>query len=173
MHTHLVGSYNLPNALAACAAGIRFGIPAKDICTGIESYMPIQGRSRLVDTGHNRVVADAYNANPTSMEAALRNFSRMDAPHKVAILGDMKELGEVSENEHSRILRMAASLGFDRLIVVGSEFMHASDAENLPVESCPDAAATARLLQEATPEDCLILLKGSHSMNLESLLPML
>lgn len=173
VHTHLVGSYNLPNALATCAAGIRFGISAKDICTGIESYMPIQGRSRLVDTGHNRVVADAYNANPTSMEAALRNFSRMAAPHKMAILGDMKELGEVSENEHRRILRMVASLGFDRLIVVGSEFMHASDAENLPVESCPDAAATARLLQEATPEDCLILLKGSHSMNLESLLPIL
>lgn len=171
VHTRLVGAYNLSNALAACAVGVRFGVRPEDICLGLANYEPVGGRSRLVDTGRNRVVADAYNANPASMEAALHNFAQMNALHKMAVLGDMKELGEVSGSEHRRILRLAACLGFDRLIVVGPEFKQASESENFSVENCPDAASAARLLREMHPEGCLVLLKGSHSMNLESLLP--
>ena len=173
VRTHLIGGYNLANVLAACAAGVRLGVPDEDICVGIESYVPIQGRSRLVDTGRNRVVADAYNANPTSMEAALRNFAQMDAPYKMAVLGDMKELGEASENEHRRILRLAVSLGFDRLVLVGPEFASALVAEGVSASCGTDARAVGGMLREMNPEGCLILLKGSHSMDLESLLPLL
>lgn len=172
VHTHLIGAYNLPNVLAACAAGVRFGVSPEDICAGIESYVPIQGRSRLVDTGRNRVVADAYNANPTSMEAALRNFAEMDAPRKMAVLGDMKELGAASEAEHRRILDLAAGLGLERLIAVGAEFRVASEVAGVPVECCKDVAEAGALLRRMSPEGCLVLLKGSHSMNLESLLPL-
>ncbi len=173
VHTCLVGAYNLPNVLAACAVGIRFGVSPEDICAGIESYVPIQGRSRLVKTERNRVVADAYNANPTSMEAALCNFARMEAPHKMAVLGDMKELGEASGRDHRRILELASGLGLDRLIVVGPEFASALSAGDIPVENYPDAAAVGELFRKTRPEGFLILLKGSHSMALESLLPLL
>ena len=173
VHTHLIGGYNLPNVLAACASGVRFGVAPEDICAGIEGYMPIQGRSRLVDTGRNRVVADAYNANPTSMEAALRNFAEMDAPYRMAILGDMKELGDVSEAGHRHILELAVGLGLDRLIVVGPEFKSVLVSGHFSAESCADADAAKEMLRSMNPRGWLILLKGSHSMNLESLLTLL
>lgn len=172
VHTHLVGAYNFQNALAACAVGVRFRVPPEDICAAIENYKPISGRSRLVETGHNKVVADAYNANPTSMEAALRNFAAMASEHKMAVLGDMKELGSASYEEHCRILNLAAGLGIDPVIAVGPEFTAAVTSCEIPVRCCPDAVTAGKLLQKLSPEGFLVLLKGSHSMNLESLLPL-
>ncbi len=174
VHTHLVGGYNLQNALAACAVGVRFKVSPEDICVAIENYVPLPGRSRMVDTGNNMVVADAYNANPTSMEAALRNFAAMTSKNKMAIIGDMKELGSVSYKEHCRILDLAVNSGIDCLIAVGPEFTAAATSCGIAaVKCCPDAITAGKLLQGLSPKGFLILLKGSHSMNLESLLPLL
>ena len=94
--THLIGAYNLDNALAAVAIGRYFGVEDTQICHALSSYVPQNNRSQLVQTESNTLIVDAYNANPTSMMAALVNFRQMEAEHKVAILGAMKELGEVS-----------------------------------------------------------------------------
>lgn len=120
--THIIGSYNLDNALAAVAIGKYFGVDDNDICSALSAYIPQNNRSQLVETNSNKLVVDAYNANPTSMSAAIMNFRLIDAPHKMVILGDMKELGESSIEEHIRILKMLIESHFDRVILVGPEF---------------------------------------------------
>ena len=107
--THLIGSYNLDNLLAAACIGTYFGVPSADICDALAQYTPTNNRSQLTVTPHNRLIVDAYNANPTSMTAALDNFSHIHAPHKMVVLGDMKELGADSQAEHQAILETLAA----------------------------------------------------------------
>lgn len=117
--THLIGAYNLDNALAAVAIGRYFGVEDTQICHALSSYVPQNNRSQLVQTESNTLIVDAYNANPTSMMAALVNFRQMEAEHKVAILGAMKELGEVSREEHQKVVDFLNECQFERVILVG------------------------------------------------------
>ena len=102
VQTHLIGSYNIDNMLAAITIGLHFDVKPQQIDHALENYIPSNNRSQLEETAHNKLVVDAYNANPSSMAAAIENFRVMDVPHKMAILGQMGELGEVSHEEGSR-----------------------------------------------------------------------
>ena len=152
VQTHLIGSYNVDNALAAVAIGRYFGVADDAICHALSSYEPRNNRSQLVEAGGNSYVIDAYNANPTSMAAALENFRMIDAGHKMVILGDMKELGEASLEEHQKVVDMLASCSFDRVILVGN-----------------NADEVYSALSSAMPEGYMVLIKGSNSMKLAGL----
>lgn len=165
VQTHLIGSYNIKNALAAITIGCYFGVPAKNICRALEEYVPTNNRSQLTETEHNKLIVDAYNANPTSMAAALENFRLMEVPHKVAVLGDMKELGESSLEEHAKIVSMLHTCGFERIILVGAEFSKVDTS----FEHYTDVEALKLALQEEKPQGKYILIKGSNSMKLSQL----
>ena len=120
--THLIGSYNLDNVLAAVTVGLHFGVTAEQICHAVESYVPSNNRSQLTNTAHNHLIVDAYNANPTSMAAALDNFSVMQVAPKMAILGEMRELGDSSREEHIRMVEKLKQCPFDQVWLVGNEF---------------------------------------------------
>jgi UDP-N-acetylmuramoyl-tripeptide--D-alanyl-D-alanine ligase len=170
-NTRLIGNYNLPNALAAVCIGAYFGVPHMQIAQGLSDYTPTNNRSQFLDTGKNHLVLDAYNANPSSMAAALENFAQMtsDRP-KVAILGGMKELGTESAEEHERLALLVRSLSL-RALVVGSEFEQAARALQLPY--CNTAEQALERLQEKPLSGALVLIKGSRSVGLEALVPAL
>lgn len=121
--TRLIGSYNLDNVLAAITVGLHFGVTADQVCHAIENYEPTNNRSELVKTGSNTLIVDAYNANPTSMAAALDSFGQIATQlPKMAILGDMRELGEVSEAEHQKVVDTLKAKGLNDVWLVGEEF---------------------------------------------------
>ena len=165
VQTHLIGSYNVDNALAAVAIGRYFGVADDAICHALSSYEPRNNRSQLVEAGGNSYVIDAYNANPTSMAAALENFRMIDAGHKMVILGDMKELGEASLEEHQKVVDMLAGCGFDRVILVGQEFGKTANT----FEHYSNADEVYQVLSSAMPKGYMILIKGSNSMKLAAL----
>ena len=165
VHTHLIGSYNIKNALAAIAIGCHFGVPAEDICEALDNYIPSNNRSQLTETADNHLIVDAYNANPTSMRAALENFRLMEVPHKVAILGDMKELGEGSKEEHRQIVSLLTTCDFEKVILVGAEFGKVN--ENF--EHYPDVEAVKEIFTQNKPKGKFVLIKGSNSMKLAQL----
>ena len=165
VNTHLIGAYNVKNALAAIAVGLRFDVPAEAICEALSGYVPSNNRSQLTETADNRLIVDAYNANPTSMMAALENFRLMEVSHKVAILGDMKELGESSLEEHGKVVSMLHTCGFERVILVGTEFAKVDTS----FEHYTDVEALKLALQEEKPQGKYILIKGSNSMKLSGL----
>lgn len=162
VQTHLIGSYNVDNALAAVAVGRYFGVEDEAVCHALSSYEPCNNRSQLVEAGGNRFVIDAYNANPTSMAAALENFRMIDAGHKMVILGDMKELGEASLEEHQKVVDMLSGCGFDRVILVGQEFGETVNA----FEHFNNADEVYSVLSADMPGGYMILIKGSNSMKL-------
>ena len=165
VNTHLIGAYNVKNALAAIAIGCRFGVPAESICEALDGYIPSNNRSQLTETADNHLIVDAYNANPTSMMAALENFRLMEVEHKVAVLGDMKELGEGSVDEHRKIVDFLGECGFEKVILVGAEF----GKVNTSFDHYPDVESVkAKFLQEK-PVGKFVLIKGSNSMKLSQL----
>ena len=120
--TNLIGAYNIANLRAAVTIGLYFGIVPEQIDHALQTYKPTNSRSELREVGSNRLVVDAYNANPSSMSAALTNFSFFDGEHKMVILGDMRELGEESLEEHKRIVKQLQGMELERIWLVGSEF---------------------------------------------------
>ena len=165
VQTHLIGDYNIYNALAAIAVGINFGVDRKQICHAIENYVPKNNRSQFVQTQHNRLIVDAYNANPSSMMAALENFAAMESTSKMVILGDMRELGEVSQEEHQRIVNYLEMMPLQQVWLVGSEFAGTRNHFRL----FPDVEAVKAELQAHRPSGCLILVKGSNGTHLYQL----
>lgn len=167
VRTLLVGGYNLPNALMAACVARHFGVPDALIIEALEGYVPSNSRSQFMDTGRNQLVLDAYNANPSSMQAALENFSAMesDRPKRV-ILGDMLELGNESATEHQQIVDLLARLGL-RGWLVGPDFARTTGAE---VERFSTAQ---QALDAEAPVNALVLVKGSRGIKLETLLPKL
>ena len=168
--TQLIGDYNLSNILSAACIGRYFGVMDEDIVAALREYTPNNNRSQCTRTEKNTLIVDAYNANPTSMEAALKNFSKIEAASKALILGDMKELGEDSIMEHNKILALIESLDFDKVYLVGSEFTRAAAGahpcfEN--VEALKEHLATNPI------KDCTILIKGSNSTRLTQIVPSL
>ena len=165
VNTRLIGAYNIKNALAAIVVGCRFEVPAEAICEALNTYIPSNNRSQLTETESNHLIVDAYNANPTSMMAALENFRLMEVEHKVAVLGDMKELGEGSVEEHRKIVDFLGECGFEKVILVGAEF----GKVNTGFEHYPDVEAVKALFAENKPKDKFMLIKGSNSMKLAQL----
>jgi UDP-N-acetylmuramoyl-tripeptide--D-alanyl-D-alanine ligase len=169
--TRLAGGSNLNNALAAVAVGLHFGVPAADIASALERYTPNNNRSQIIETAANILVADAYNANPSSTEAALRAFAALDKPNKTVILGDMLELGDKALDEHRRILQLAVALGFDDIILTGSLFYRLR--EGSPARHFADTTEARLHLAMNPPSSRTILLKGSRGMGLENLIEIL
>jgi len=165
VQTHLIGAYNIYNLLAAVAVGINFDVDRKQICEALENYVPTNNRSMFVETAYNRLVVDAYNANPSSMMAALENFSYMEAPRKMLILGDMRELGATSKEEHQRIVDYIDTMQVDQVWLVGQEFA----SVNRRYRSFSDVETVKQEIAEHQPDDYLILIKGSNSTRLYQL----
>lgn len=165
VNTHLIGSYNMKNALAAITVGRFFSVPSRQICEALEAYVPHNNRSQLTETTDNKLIVDAYNANPTSMMAALENFRLMNVAHKMVILGDMKELGETSHEEHQKIADYLDECKFDRILLAGEEF-----GKVIPsFEHFKDVVALKESLERYKPKGYYILIKGSNSMKLSQL----
>ena len=175
--TNLVGSYNADNVMAAIAVGCHFGVSFDEAVGAIEAYVPSNNRSQMTRTERNTLIVDAYNANPTSMEAALKNFANVEAEHKVATLGDMLELGAESLAEHVRIAAMAFELGLQRICFVGEEFAKALDTfKDLPADKVISFSTSAELAEWFVANPCegsVILIKGSRGTRMEKLIPVL
>ncbi len=162
MATHLIGSYNLDNVLAAVTVGLHFEVTPEQICHAIENYVPSNNRSQLTETEHNHLVVDAYNANPTSMAAALDNFCLMEVSPKMAILGEMRELGASSREEHERMVEKLKSCPFDEVWLVGDEFKDI----DCPYRKFADVEQVKAAIAEHRPEGHYILIKGSNGNRL-------
>ena len=162
VQTHLIGAYNIDNLLAAIAVGINFGVDRKQICAALENYVPSNNRSQMTVTEKNHLIVDAYNANPSSMMAALENFKLMQADNKMAILGAMRELGEVSQEEHQRIVDYLQTTDIKTVWLVGEEF------ENIRCDypKFKDVEAVKAAIAKEEPAGHYILIKGSNSTKL-------
>ena len=171
--TNLVGSYNLDNVLAAITVGLYFDVPVEDIEKAVREYVPSNNRSQFCKTENNTLIVDAYNANPTSMYAALSNFSTIKSDNKMVILGAMRELGVYSEDEHIQVIRQLSCMNLDKVWLIGPEF--------LAVRSCAPAGfvfyestdVMAETLRSQHLKGYTILLKGSNSNNLSGVVDLL
>jgi UDP-N-acetylmuramoyl-tripeptide--D-alanyl-D-alanine ligase len=191
IHTQLVGDYNLPNVLVAVAVGKHFGVPDAAIRQAIESYTPSNSRSQLIERNGLHIILDAYNANPSSMRAAIENFARMPMPgdsnhgtripipgdpgtagatdpasRKVLILGAMAELGPESLAEHQAIIDLIAQYPWQQVVLVGGDFRHLSH----PYLSFANSKEAGRWLAGVGLKDSYLLIKGSRSMKMEEVL---
>ena len=185
INTNLVGSYNADNVMAAIAVGIHFGVSFEDAVKAIDAYVPANKRSQMTKTERNTLIVDAYNANPTSMAAALENFSNVAAECKVALLGDMLELGDESVAEHVAVIKSACSRGLAHVYFVGKEFQSASGAlaSELGAEAAGQMLSVAHFF--TTSDDlaahlaseqlsgATILIKGSRGTRMENVIPVL
>ena len=171
----ITGDYNFPNLAAAAAVGAYFDVPASDIAAALASYAPTNNRSQLVQTGRNEVVLDAYNANPSSMAAALTSFANRPGASnaaKVVVLGDMFELGTESLAEHRAIGRLLADLPLGTIILIGNDMAFAAEIDP-SFRYFATKAKAASWLQAQAMQGCQILIKGSRGMGLETLLSLL
>ncbi len=173
VQTRLIGSYNIDNVLSAVAIGLHFGVTPDAISQALADYQPSLGRSEFRQTAHNQLIVDAYNANLTSMQAALDNFRLISHPHKMVILGDMKELGSVSAEAHQQVATLAFGCGAQTSWFVGEEFhkalAHVTLPEGIDVKALPDVEAVKEIIAQHAPEGQLILIKGSNSTKLHQL----
>ena len=169
--TNLVGSYNADNVMAAMAVGRHFGVAEEDMVKAIEAYVPSNNRSQMNRTGRNTLIVDAYNANPSSMDVALNNLSSVVSDKKVAMLGDMLELGEESETLHREVLEKASALGLSLLCLVGSEFGKVCDGSD--ARWFATSADLAEWLKDNPVEGAVVLVKGSRGTRMEKVLPVL
>ena len=166
IQTQLVGAYNLPNVLVAVTAGKFFNIPDEKIKTAIENYTPSNSRSQLIEKDGNKFILDAYNANPTSMRAAIENFARIQAPQKVLMLGGMAELGNDSLQEHETIIDLIKQYTWKEVLLVGGDFLKI----NHPYKKMLNASEAAAWFREQQFRDTYFLIKGSRSMQMEKVL---
>lgn len=162
--TQLIGEYNFPNALAAVTIGRFFGVEAQKIDEALAGYAPQNNRSQLKNTEDNTLIIDAYNANPTSMMAALQNFRNMTVPHKMLILGDMRELGSESLSEHQKIVDYLKESNFEKVWLVGEQFA----ALQHSFMTYANVQEVIKKLEADKPRGYTILIKGSNGIKLSS-----
>ncbi|WP_298555481.1 UDP-N-acetylmuramoyl-tripeptide--D-alanyl-D-alanine ligase [uncultured Algibacter sp.] len=171
IQSQLIGDYNFNNIAAAVAIGNYFKVNDYAIKTAIERYIPTNNRSQIIEKGSNKIILDAYNANPTSMHAALLNFEKQKG-HKIAILGDMFELGEEAKEEHQNIMDLAISMNIDEVVFVGDNFHKAEAKSNKPkLFKSFDDLKNSIILSEI--KNSTLLIKGSRGMALERVLELL
>ena len=175
LETKLVGAYNAANVMAALAVGRQFGIPLQDGLAAIAAYTPSNNRSQMTRTERNVVIEDAYNANPSSMAAALDNFALLQADCKIVLLGDMRELGEDSVQEHVKILKKLDDCGLTHACLVGDEFKKALEEAGTPdyVKWFATSDDLAAALAERPLTGATVLVKGSNSLRMGKVLPTL
>lgn len=166
VQTQLIGEYNLSNALAAVTIGCFFEVGVQKINAALQEYTPQNNRSQLKQTANNTLIIDTYNANPTSMLASLTNFHNMKADSKMLILGDMRELGKDSAEEHQKIADFLTECGFENVMLVGELF--AAAKHNFP--TYPNAPAVIEVLQTNKPHGKTILIKGSNGIKLNTVI---
>jgi UDP-N-acetylmuramoyl-tripeptide--D-alanyl-D-alanine ligase len=165
VQSQLIGHYNYGNIATAIAIGLHFGVPGKDIKTAIERYTPENMRSQVIRKGSNTIILDAYNANPSSTREALLTFGALSASHKIAILGDMLELGDAAHEEHQAIANLACELQIPTIILVGTHYR----SIELPTGAVhfPHAEALQTHLMAVSFSNTHFLIKGSRGMKLE------
>jgi UDP-N-acetylmuramoyl-tripeptide--D-alanyl-D-alanine ligase len=164
--TQLVGAYNLPNVLAAISIGLTFEVPVEKIITAIENYTPTNSRSQLIEWKNNKVILDAYNANPSSMQLAIDNFAKIENAKKILCIGGMRELGKESQAEHQALIEQIKKNHFEKVILVGKEF-----------ESCQhsftyfeNSALAKNWLDQENFSDHFFLIKGSRGIQMEKMI---
>jgi len=167
--TQLIGAYNAENVLAALAIGQYFGVETSKMIHALENYIPQNNRSQLTVTENNKLVVDAYNANPTSLNAAILNFAQMDVDNKTLILGDMLELGDQSEVEHQIIINLLQQNQLNNVLLVGPEFKKAKHN----FQCFDDVSSLINYLQEKPIKGNYILIKGSRGIKLEKVVAIL
>ena len=167
--TQLVGSYNFTNCCAAILIGKYFNVELDEIKRGIENYIPQNNRSQIIKKNGHHIILDAYNANPTSMKAALENFQQLKADYKIAFLGDMFELGKTAEKEHQEISNIATNMQFDQVFLIGENFFK-TKSDLSKFKSFDHLRET---LNNKTLKNATILIKGSRGMALERILDLL
>lgn len=166
LQTQLVGQYNLPNVLVAATAGKYFNVPDAKIKSAIENYSPSNSRSQLIEKNGNKFILDAYNANPTSMKAAIENFAAIQADNKVLMLGGMAELGAESLQEHEAIVRLIQQYRWQAVVLVGGDFLKIDH----PFIKMANSTEAANWFKQQQLKDCYFLIKGSRSMQMEKVL---
>ncbi|HYC29524.1 MAG TPA: UDP-N-acetylmuramoyl-tripeptide--D-alanyl-D-alanine ligase, partial [Chitinophagaceae bacterium] len=162
--TKLVGGYNLPNVLVAVTAGKHFGVSDEKIKSSIEAYTPSNSRSQLIEKGSNKIILDAYNANPSSMRLAIENLAKLPGNNKVLMLGGMAELGEGSVQEHQNIVDLIKQYEWKDVVLVGGDFLKIDH----PFHSFKDSSQAAEWYKQV--KDSYVLIKGSRSMQMEKVL---
>lgn len=165
VQTHLIGAYNIANVRAAVSVGLHFGVPADDIDTALEAYLPTNSRSELRQTEKNSLIVDAYNANPTSMSAALDNFEFIETPHKMVVLGEMRELGADSKQEHQKVVDRLKQSKIERIWLVGKEFANVAEDDER-IQLFPTVEEVKSQLAVHPVEGFTILIKGSNGTKL-------
>ena len=171
IETYLIGNYNLENILASASIGNYFNIDNHDIISAIEEYIPKNNRSQFLKTDKNNLILDAYNANPTSVEAALENFIALDLQNKCVILGDMLELGEESENEHRIIVDFANNQNFETIILVGNIYSSLQVPDN--ILQFEEVGELKKWISKNNLHNANILIKGSRGIQLEKIVELL
>ena len=164
--SHMLGEYNFSNISASLNIAHYFNVDTTEACKKIEEYKPANNRSEIKKIGDNTIILDAYNANPTSMEAAINSFAKMKAENKILILGDMFELGEVEKEEHQNIVSLCQKHGFNTVFLCGEAF---SNTENKNYNTSVDVEELGKNFSLKNITDTLILVKGSRGMKLETL----
>ena len=162
VNSHLIGSYNIYNMLAAATVGLSFGITEDLISQALANYIPTNNRSQLTITQHNKLIVDAYNANPTSMNAALQNFCDMKVTPKMAIIGEMRELGDTSVEEHQKVVDFLRNADFQKIWLVGEEFAKT----NTGFRVFKDVEEVKQEIVKNAPQNLFILIKGSNGTKL-------
>ena len=171
LETNLIGSYNAENVLAACSVGLFMKVPLQSVMDAIRQYIPRNNRSQLIETGKNRLFMDAYNANPTSMRAAIDEFLQLEGRNKMLILGEMRELGEASAEEHAALIQYLLDLKADQVICLGKPFKQALSGTGYACFETIDQLSS--YLSDHPPTEKFILIKGSRYNQLEKILPLL
>lgn len=168
IHTQIIGKYNFENIVAAACIGNYFAVDVKNIKAALEEYVPSNSRSQIIKSATNTILLDAYNANPTSMKAAIENFYEMKGSNKILILGDMLELGEHSNEEHKKIITLLQEKGFENSMLIGKEFSRTGNKNTYK-----NTEEVMKKLSQYPIANSLILIKGSRGIKLETLLNVL
>jgi len=165
--TQLVGEYNLPNVLAAVTVGKFFEVPEDKIKAAIENYTPSNSRSQLIEKDSNKIILDAYNANPSSMKLAIENFAKKNSENKILMLGAMAELGKQSLQEHEGIIDLIKKYSWKEVVLVGGDFLNLSH----PFLSFENSLQAKEWFSKQQFQNSYILVKGSRSLQMEKILP--
>lgn len=166
IQTNLVGDYNLPNVLVAVAVGKYFNVEEEKIKQALESYVPSNSRSQLIEKDGSKIILDAYNANPTSMKAAIENFAKMEGRNKILMLGGMMEMGEESIAEHASIVELIKQYNWKSVVLVGGDFNNVDH----PYFNFNNSEEAAAWLKQQHLQNAMLLIKGSRSMKMEKVI---